>query len=506
MIDVKSFRSAPTEHPDPYDPMGLEHPERSQTKLLSGWLGSLIGLGLYLRSFLWSDPQIVAVAQDEPPEDDTENLNASRNKSALVQQKNVPDDSDSGPEDSWVEEEPAIVSFRYPVVLGRFDSMFLEPFTESVSGAEFPRVIANTTLPPFSLFPGRNNFPQNNTAEPAPPPTIPDRSGETEPDNPTNVTEEENPDPIETDPQDRNRAPRNSSSVHLGDVGSGAVLAISLAHLLSETGDQDGDLLGVSITGSSSGHMDPKGDGWRYFVDTEALGEVEIAFSISDGAFSIEQTAILNVIENVFTGTDGEDLIVGTQGRDALFGLDADDNLAGLGGRDRIYGGAGDDNISGGDGNDSLFGGDGDDLIAGGGGDDWISGGAGEDRLYGEGGDDVIYGDAGDDEVYGGDGADQIFGGSGDDTVVAGAGDDEVQGEEGDDLILGNAGDDEVYGGDGADQIFGGSGDDTVEAGAGDDEVQGEEGDDLIHGNAGDDALNGGDGADQIFGGSGDDT
>ena len=63
---------------------------------------------------------------------------------------------------------------------------------------------------------------------------------------------------------------------------------------------------------------------------------------------------ILNVIENVFTGTDGEDLIVGTRGRDAIFGLNDDDNLAGFGGRDRIYGGAGDDNISGGDGDDAI--------------------------------------------------------------------------------------------------------------------------------------------------------
>jgi Ca2+-binding RTX toxin-like protein len=486
--------------------MGLEQPERSQTKLLSGWLGGLIGLGLYLRSFLWPDPQIVAVAKDELPEDDTENLNASRNKSALVAQKNTQDDSDRRPEDSWVEEGPTVVSFRYPVVLGRFESIFLEPFPELFFGAELPRVIANTTLPPFSLFPGRNNFPQNNSAEPAPPPTIPDRSGETEPDNPTNVAEEENPDPIETDPQDRNRAPRNSSPVYLGDVGSGAVLAISLAHLLSETRDQDGDLLGVSITGSSSGHMDPKGDGWRYFADIDALGEVEIAFSISDGAFSIEQTAILNVVENVFTGTDDEDLIVGTRGRDAIFGLDADDNLAGLGGRDRIYGGAGDDNISGGDGNDSLFGGDDDDLISGGDGDDWISGGAGDDRLYGEGGDDVIYGNAGNDEVYGGDGEDKIFGGRGDDTIDAGAGNDEVRGGADNDVLYGNAGDDALHGGAGEDQIFGGTGDDTVIAGAGDDEAWGEDGDDVIHGNAGDDALNGGDGQDQIFGGTGDDT
>ncbi|WP_439570210.1 calcium-binding protein, partial [Roseovarius mucosus] len=485
----------------------MEHPERSQAKLLSGWFAGLLGLGLYLRSFLWSDQHVAAVEEDEPPEEDSKDITESRNTSGLALHENAPDDSVGGPGDSWVEEGPTIVSFRYPVVLGRFESMFIEPLPDLVFGTEITRVTANTILPPFNLFPGINKFPQDNGVEPGSPPFIPDPRNDTEPDDPPTVAEEENPDQNETDPeQDRNRGPRNSSAVYLGDLGSGAVLAISLAHLLSETKDHDGDLLGVSINGSTVGHMDPKGDGWLYFADTDALGEVQIKYSITDGALSIDQTAILNVIENVFTGTDGEDLIVGTRGRDAIFGLNDDDNLAGFGGRDRIYGGAGDDNISGGDGDDSLFGNDGDDLIAGGDGDDWISGGAGDDRLFGEGGNDVIYGDAGHDEIYGGDGEDKIFGGTGDDTVEAGDGDDEVRGGADDDILHGDAGNDHLEGGSGKDQILGGAGDDTVVAGAGDDEAWGEDGDDLIHGDAGDDALDAGLGDDQILGGTGDDT
>jgi hypothetical protein len=51
----------------------------------------------------------------------------------------------------------------------------------------------------------------------------------------------------------RNRAPRNSGPVHLGDVGSGATLAFALGHLLAATHDADNATLTISGLHSESG-------------------------------------------------------------------------------------------------------------------------------------------------------------------------------------------------------------------------------------------------------------
>ncbi|WP_285239393.1 calcium-binding protein, partial [Escherichia coli] len=71
------------------------------------------------------------------------------------------------------------------------------------------------------------------------------------------------------------------------------------------------------------------------------------------------------IMQKLFLGTAGNDMIVGTKGDDS------------------IQGGAGGDNLYGGDGNDMLLGGEGNDFISAQGGDDVLDGGAGNDILSG---------------------------------------------------------------------------------------------------------------------------
>ncbi|MEQ8255888.1 MAG: cadherin-like domain-containing protein [Roseovarius confluentis] len=505
MIDVKGFRSSKEEPSEKFDPMGLELPANNQVKLLSGWVGGLLGLGLYLRSFLWADPVAALSPGEETPVTDPDEENASNLKSSKVGVAKTAEEEGEPAADAHASDEgEADTVHPYPEIEGRFVSMFLEPASGSLFVSNLASASANTILPPFSLFQSFKNLPEGHSPQAAVRSPQPDASV---------VTEEDTTDETTTE-QERNRAPRTTGPVQLGDIGSGAVLAISLSYFLSGTIDPDGDAMSVSIDGGVIGHIAPHGAGWRYFADTEYLGEVEISYTITDGDLTIAQTAYLNVVANEFEGTGADDLIVGTLGRDVISGLGADDNLIGLSGHDTIDGGSGDDQIAGGDGNDFLYGGDGNDQMAGGGGNDFISGGAGDDHLYGEDGDDEIHGDAGDDEIHGGDGHDEILGGTGQDTVLAGAGDDVVSGgadddllsgEDGDDLILGEAGDDDISGDAGDDVLFGGEGADRLDGGVGDDVLSGEDGQDSLVGGDGDDILIGGDGADTVEGGAGND-
>lgn len=500
MINVKSFRSEAVVNPDPSDPLGLVQPERNNTKILGTWLGGLTGLGLYLRSFLGAETSAAAELESGAPKVETDEESVTSNKPRFrASQETTSRNQERESEDRIGDEESSADRFRYPVVLGPFESMFHEPSSFSSFGIEMPRGPANRLLPPYSSFGGIFENPQSNlsnsTSDGGAPAARDDPDTDSSPDV---VEDEKTPDDTQKDPeQDRNRAPRNLGPVVIGDVGSGAVLAMSLSYFLSRTEDPDGDVLSVSMKDSTSADLVPKGDGWLYLADTEFLGEVKIVYTISDGEFSIDQTAILTLIENILTGRNGDDLIVGTHGRDVITGLNGDDNLAGLSGHDRMYGDGGDDNISGGAGNDSLSGGDGDDLIAGGSGDDWISGGAGDDRLYGEDGNDTIDGGAGNDEIEGGAGQDVLSGGTGQD---------KLSGNDGDDVLFSGAGDDEALGGAGIDILFGGEGDDLLDGGYDDDVLSGDAGRDMLYGGFGNDVLSGGTGADTVHGGAGDDT
>ena len=91
--------------------------------------------------------------------------------------------------------------------------------------------------------------------------------------------------------------------------------------------------------------------------------------------------AVADDIDNVVTGTTGNDVRFGTIGNDAILGLAGNDFLAGGDGNDVLDGGGGNDALRGGNGNDMLFGGFGNDALVGGDGEDSLEGGAGNDTL-----------------------------------------------------------------------------------------------------------------------------
>ncbi|QYX56457.1 hypothetical protein K1T73_15600 [Roseovarius sp. SCSIO 43702] len=461
MIDIKSIRSGDSATSDPTDPLSLRELERDGTKFFSGWAVGLLGLGLYLKSFLWAEPRTVLTAAEEEPAPTGEDEAPSPPKTGSLtpsRTKSEPHEFDQAADEA-PEAEGSDAPAWLPVVLGRFQSIFVDPVSFTAHGAEGA---ANAFMPPFTTFDGLYEDPARPSFSAAGGASAVQGSGGS--DDMEAVSDEEEDTDDETAEEERDRMPRNTGPVQLGDVGSGAVLAMSMAYFLSRTEHMASDEPAITIDTLTSGELEQRGEGWRYVADTDFLGEVLIEYTITDGAISLVQSAILTVVENLFDGTEFADLLVGTRGRDAIYGHEGDDNLAGLGGRDRIFGGEGDDNITGGDGNDSLSGGNGDDMIAGGDGDDWISGGAGHDRLYGEAGDDVIHGDAGNDTVEGGTGNDVVFGGEGDDLLEGNEGDDIVSGEAGDDMLSGGAGNDVLTGGEGSDRVEGGAGDDVVVA------------------------------------------
>ena len=148
------------------------------------------------------------------------------------------------------------------------------------------------------------------------------------------------------------------------------------------------------------------------------------------------------LVDDVLTGTAGNNIITGTGWSETLLGLDGNDTLRGGGGSDRMEGGkghdiyvvdsAGDEVIeAGSSGSDTVrssiaftlpvhfekliltgsFGYDG----RGNAGDNSLTGNAGANFLSGGRGNDIIDGAAGDDQVMGGLGNDSLRGGAGDD-------------------------------------------------------------------------------------------
>jgi serralysin len=233
--------------------------------------------------------------------------------------------------------------------------------------------------------------------------------------------------------------------------------------------------------------------------------------------------AIADDIDNVVTGTAGNDVLSGTGGNDAILGLAGDDILDGGNGNDVLDGGGGNDTLTGGKGNDMLFGSFGIDTLIGGKGDDSLDGGAGNDVADGGNGNDTINGGDGNDVLSGGRGDDNFNTGQGDDVVFGGQGNDRIGGMAGRDVVMAGAGDDFIAWNDPTgDVVFGGRGNDTILGGnVAADEIHGGAGDDLIRafatspesatasdrlfGDAGDDTVIGGNAADTIEGGRGDD-
>ncbi len=245
------------------------------------------------------------------------------------------------------------------------------------------------------------------------------------------------------------------------------------------------------------------------------------------------------------------DLSTATEGDDVLLGSDGDDSLDGLGGNDLIQGGFGYDTLLGGAGNDTLFGGDDSDLLNGGSGDDLLDGGGSNDTYVyapGDGNDTLV--DAGDGntdtdrlELRGIEASGVQLTRTGEDLVVGlvgsvsdrilvkdwfldnGNGIEEIAfldgvgtitdiwdrttiaanvettstvPTEGDDLLTGTTGDDTIDGLGGNDTVFGNGGNDTLIGGDGSDRLEGGDNDDVLDGSGG--------GYDELYAGSGSDT
>jgi hypothetical protein len=130
------------------------------------------------------------------------------------------------------------------------------------------------------------------------------------------------------------------------------------------------------------------------------------SFQFPGGELRGQLVAIADDIDNVETGTTGNDVLKGLSGNDAIMGLAGHDILKGGDGNDVVDGGGGNDLLLGDDGDDMLFGSVGRDVLIGGSGADWMEGGAGFDLLHGGDGDDVLRGGAGLDFLHGDQGAD----------------------------------------------------------------------------------------------------
>ena len=216
-----------------------------------------------------------------------------------------------------------------------------------------------------------------------------------------------------------------------------------------------------------------------------------------------------NGLDNVITGSNGNETINGMAGSDTIYGdvegaamhsyYDADDIINGGDGDDFLFGVYGNDTINGDFGQDEISGGDGNDTVDGGGQNDRIFGDAGDDTLFGSNGWDRLDGGADNDWLDGGNGSDNLFGGDGDDEIHGGNGHDKAYGHQGSDTLYGEDGNDQLKAGQGDDTLDGGIGNDQLFGGAGNDILIGGDGNDWLRGEWGQDTLTGGAGADVFF-------
>lgn len=250
-----------------------------------------------------------------------------------------------------------------------------------------------------------------------------------------------------------NRRPYTTGFQSLGTLLVNNAIVIGLIDLLKNVVDPDGDRLHVSDITSNSGALAAGPDGtWTFVPDFGDASFVTFNYRVSDGEYSVQQTAYLDLI------LPPSGLIEGTEGNDRLIGTPHEDVIKAYGGDDIVIGRESSDIIFGGDGDDRIIAGDGDDVVFAGSGNDFVLGGAGDDTLFGEAGDDTMFGE---------DGNDILVGGSGNDYLNGGAGNDVLQGDSGNDVLDGGDGNDQVFGGDGHDVINASLGHDLVDGGTG---------------------------------------
>ena len=303
----------------------------------------------------------------------------------------------------------------------------------------------------------------------------------------------------EDDATPPNRAPRVSGPVTLLDVSGCAAVLIGLSDFLREASDPDGDVLQVSNVLVSSGTIVKIATGWLF--DWTELGAVTVNYTISDGEFSINQTAHFNVVKAPpLVGTAADDVLLGTDCGDTIEAMLGDDSIDARGGADTVHAGGGNDNIVAGAGDDVIFAGLGNDIVFGGAGNDQIYGGAGRDRIWGDEGNDIVLGEEDDDFISGGAGNDLLFGNDGDDLIAGDAGDDVLDGGAGRDALSGGEGNDTIMGQEGSDTLSGDSGNDVLAGGAGTDIATGGAGADMVIGDLdrSDDHYDGGEGVDEL--------
>jgi len=245
----------------------------------------------------------------------------------------------------------------------------------------------------------------------------------------------------------------------------------------------------ISITGGYLSNFTDMGFDNQYSVTvaSSSLANLTVVLSIANGSYH-DLGGIPND-ESLSTALTGgsvslvgiQNLISGTSGNDQIDGTTNNDHINSLGGNDYILTGDGNDEVNG-QFNFSIG---------------WASSyvnyvqiagsikaylGRGDDLLFGSTGNDEIYGESGNDVIYGGDGDDVLIGGEGNDSIYDTRGNNQFFGGPGDDLIdarnyqwngsrndvskfFGDAGNDILYGSKGDDQLWGGAGDDYIDGG-----------------------------------------
>jgi Ca2+-binding RTX toxin-like protein len=161
-------------------------------------------------------------------------------------------------------------------------------------------------------------------------------------------------------------------------------------------------------------------------VDGGTKDEIRTTLSVFGPVDGVENYTFLGGAVN-FAGNDLNNVITGSAGNDTL------DGGVGL---DTLNGGSGNDVLIGNDNSDKLFGGIGNDTLSGDGADDTIDGGVGNDKMSGGGGSDAIVGGAGNDFLAGDDGNDTLDGGDGNDTLVLDVDSDTLVVDKGNDLVI----------------------------------------------------------------------